>query len=558
MNWIDFDWSGLNWGSINWNGLDWSGLNWGDFNPGSLNWNSLDWSSLDLGNLDWSNLNWSNLNWGSLNLGNVNFASLNWGDLNWGDLNWGDLNWGSLNSGDSDWGTIDWPNFDWSGLNWSGLNWSGLNWNNFDWGIFDWFSSGFGLGLSINIPNVPIDIRGNGTYADPWAISLTIDNVPDFEILVWLDPDGLPRPEGIQEVFSLVGDDVMDLIGDAISSIDAPSLPDGWNTSVASMIHRLSGLHPAAAHAVGYMGLTEIQTALDRFESFLSASDGLVSVDSQGDIQGSGTSWSSNSPSGIHNAHHLNSLRTSSIIQEVVNFHASQGIGANAKILFIAPEWMGLGAWSDMISGLSSSISPSSTAQTTTDLSSSGPLTLAQIQSFDLSSLDHQAPFHVLVPSLNVHADSNLPEFLAHQVKVLVDHIFSQSGHPVFLIGHSVGGLAARYYSEGIADIASNGTPSPPEDRVYGATTISTPHYNSTQSLADITRDGLFKFMHLLRLMGSIGDADLSSIDPSVLPLSDVLGAEGLPNLTEEYLRQLATLLFNEDVTTIFPGMDNA
>ena len=85
-----------------------------------------------------------------------------------------------------------------------------------------------------------------------------------------------------------------------------------------------------------------------------------------------------------------------------------------------------------------------------------------------------------------------------------------------------------------------------------GRTTISTPHYNSTQSLADITRDGLFKFMHLLRLMGSIGDADLSSIDPSVLPLSDVLGAEGLPNLTEEYLRQLATLVFNEDVTTIF------
>ena len=54
--------------------------------------------------------------------------------------------------------------------------------------------------------------------------------------------------------------------------------------------------------------------------------------------------------------------------------------------------------------------------------------------------------------------------------------------------------------------------------------------------------------------MGSIGDTDLSSIDPSSLPLSDVLGAEGQPNLTEEYLRQLATLLFNEEVTTIFPG----
>jgi len=355
-------------------------------------------------------------------------------------------------------------------------------------------------------------------------------------------------------VFSLVGDDIMDLIGNAISSIDAPSLPDDWNTSIASMIYRLSELHPAAAHAVGHMGLTDLQIALDRFDSFLRASDGLVSVDSQGDIQDSGTSWSSNSPSAIHNAHHLNSLRTNSIIQEVVNFHASLGVGGNARILFIAPEWMGSDAWSEMISGLNSSISPSSTVQSFTDLSSSGPHTLAQIQSLDLTSLDHQAPFHVLIPSLNVHVDSNLPEFLAHQVKVIVERIFSQSGQQVFLIGHSVGGLAARYYSEGIADLASNGNPTPPDDRVYGATTISTPHYNAVQSFGDKKREGLFRFMHLLRLMGSIGDVDLSSIDPSSLPLSDVVGSAGLPNLTEDYLRQLANLLFDEDVTTIFPG----
>ncbi|PXY78474.1 MAG: hypothetical protein CXX81_07570 [Methanobacteriota archaeon] len=551
LDWGNFDWGSLDWSSIDWGSFDWGSLDWGSFNGGGLDWSNLDWGSLDLASLNWGDLNWGSLDWSSIDWGNLNWGSLNWGDLNWGSLNWGDLNWGDLNL-DPNWATIDWDGFNWSGLDWNGIDLSGLNWDIFDWGIFDWFSSGSGRGLSISIPNVPIAIRGNGTYDDPWAISLTLEGVPNFEILVWLDPDGLPRPEGILDVFSLVGDDVMDIIGEAIASIDAPSLPDNWNLSVASMIHRLAGLHPAASHAVGHMDLTEIQIALDRFDSFLRASDGLVSVDSQGDVQDTGIGWSNNAPSGIHNAHHLNSLRTTSIIQDVVNFHSTNLGGGSPRILFVAPEWMGSNAWLDMISGLTSAIGLSSPGQTSTNLALSDPHTLAQIQSLDLTSLDDQAPFHILIPSMRIHPDSNCPEFLAHQVKCIVDRIFSQSGQKVFLVGHSVGGLAIRYYTEGIADLAVDGTPTPPEDRVYGAMTISTPHHNAIEVFGDQDREGLFRFMHLLRLMGSIGDTDLSSINPSSLPLSDVVGSEGQPNLTEEYLRQLSTLLFDDDVPTIF------
>ena len=469
---------------------------------------------------------------------------------------------------------LDWPELDWGltlsnpfeGLRdfllrlFTGCSLSGepfalpaLRWL---WGLFTaslpdirlpdlgWGKSG---SSGIQIPDIPLAISGNGTYDDPWAIRLTVEGVPPFEMLVWLDPDGLPRPENIQEIFALVGDDVMDIINEAVTSLNAPVLPSEWTHSVASMIHRLSGLHPAVAHAIGRMGQLDIQIALERFDKFLRSSDGIVTVESQGDIQSSGISWANQPPSGTHNANHLNSLRTPSIVQEAVTFHAAHVGTGSPRILFVAPEWLGVNPWSDMIAGLSTALG-GSTTQTTTDIASLPAQSLLQIQSHDLTSLDHNAPFHVLVPTLNIHPDSNAPEFLAHQVRSMVQRISGQSGEKVFLIGHSVGGLAIRYYTEGYADLALDGTPTPPETLVCGAMTISTPHHTAANVYYDENRHGLILFMHILRLIGSIGEDGLSSIDPSSINLSSVTGSNGRPNHTEEYLRQLSQLLFDSNV----------
>jgi len=130
----------------------------------------------------------------------------------------------------------------------------------------------------------------------------------------------------------------------------------------------------------------------------------------------------------------------------------------------------------------------------------------------------------------------------------MVQRISSQSGEKVFLIGHSVGGLAIRYYTEGYADLALDGTPTPPETLVCGAMTISTPHHTAANVYYDENRHGLILFMHILRLIGSIGEDGLSSIDPSSINLSSVTGSNGRPNHTEEYLRQLSQLLFDSNM----------
>jgi hypothetical protein len=290
------------------------------------------------------------------------------------------------------------------------------------------------------------------------------------------------------------------------------------------------------------MSRAEIQSTIEQFATFIQNSDGIVSVDSQSDSTGG---WADQTPSGIHNAHHLNSLRTQSIIQEAVNFHSSY-LPATPRIVLVAPEWMGTAAWADVIAAFVSNTGVASSFSTT-DLATTGPHTIQQIQSLDLTSLNHAANFHIVIPSINVHVDSNAPEFLAHQLRSVVERIFSQTGDPVFLVGHSVGGLAVRYYTDGLADLAPDGTPNPPESKVYGAMTISTPHHSAARVYYDENRLGFVRFLHLLRLMGSIEDIDLLSIDPATFSLSDVTGSGGLPNLTEDYLKQMARLIFDSE-----------
>ena len=97
---------------------------------------------------------------------------------------------------------------------------------------------------------------------------------------------------------------------------------------------------------------------------------------------------------------------------------------------------------------------------------------------------------------MNIHPDSNIFEFLSHQIHSLVQHIWENTGDKVFLVGHSIGGLAIRYYTEGYTNLALDGTLLPPDDYVYGATTISTPHHSGDLVFDDLNREGLIRFMH--------------------------------------------------------------
>ena len=87
-----------------------------------------------------------------------------------------------MNSGDSNWNGFDWDNFDFSGLDWSALEWNGVDWSGFNWSELIGGFSGF----KINLPPIPLTIVGNGTYENPWAVSLNKPGFNKFQLLFWI------------------------------------------------------------------------------------------------------------------------------------------------------------------------------------------------------------------------------------------------------------------------------------------------------------------------------------------------------------------------------------
>ena len=546
FNWNGFNWNGLNWGNLNWNSFEWGRLNWDGLNWGGLDISGIDWNSLDWGGLNWGDLNWGDLNWDGLNWRSLNWRSLDWGGINWGSLNWGSLNWPGLNSGDSNWTGFDWGNFDWSGLNWNNLNWNELDWNFFDWGDFLGGFSGF----DIELPQIPITIRGNGTYEDPWAIGLQNEGFPDVELLFWLDPDGLPRLEGIPEVFHHLSDQVMGILDNVLAQ-DSDALPTDWAMSIAKMVSQIAGFDGQISHAVGNMPDSQIAQALIGFDNFMKNSDGLINLQSQKDMDGT---WASVNQSSAHEAHHLNVLRTPSVISEAVSFFNSVSGASPWKLLFVSPPWLGPNIWGDMVSGIVSAKGCSPMVSTSDFSSSGGPVSAGQITTNYLSQHDASKDMHLLIPSLAIPNSGTYTGYLEQQITMMVDHLTSHESCKVFLLGHSVGGLAVRYYTEGGPDVLPDGSSVDRDTKVMGALTVSTPHSNSGIESSEAGKSVL-QIVQMLRLIGSIDPSNPPTFDPN--DFSEIAAnIAGEKNITPEIIEQLAQILLESGMKTYYTEGD--
>ena len=543
-------WSGFDWGGINWGSINWPSLNWGDFNWGGLNWKGLNWGDSNVrdapwGDFDWGALDWGNLNWGALNWPSLNWQSLQWGDLewpslNWEDINWNSLNWRGLNSGDSNWNGFDWDNFDFSGLDWSALEWNGVDWSGFNWSELIGGFSGF----KINLPPIPLTIVGNGTYENPWAVSLNKPGFNKFQLLFWLDPDGLPRLEGIPEVFNHLSDEIMDVL-DIVLAIDSPALSLDWAMSLGKMLGELGQLDARVAHAIGGMSDTKLGNCFMGLEAFIKDSDGLISLISQKD--GNGT-WATNQQASNHEAHHLNVLKTTSVIQETSNFISSISSSTPIKFLFVSPSWLGESTWNTMQTGLESNFSIPSNPTEVTDLSGQGILSTSQIQLMDLTSHDKSKSFHLLIPNLAIPTTVTYKQHLENQIAMMVDHLTSDGGCKVFLAGHSVGGLAVRYYSEGGPDTLPDGTQVDRDNKVCGVVTYSTPHDIDSLRNTD-AGESVLQVMQLLRLIGTFDPSNPPEFDPDDFD-EIIANAQNEKNISPDLLKQLATILLETAMKT--------
>ena len=384
--------------------------------------------------------------------------------------------------------------------------------------------------FKIKIPSVPVTIDGQGTYDDPWAIGLQPKGWPKMELLLWLDPDGLPR-EHIQEVFHQVSDEVMSIIDVVVAGafdVDtADFLPNEWTHSLATMITLLARLNERASHAVGHMSVGQLHDLLVGFDAFLSTSDGLIPESSQRDPYGL---WANSDQTLSHHAHHLNVLSTESVADECSQFLSNLtqlNPHEEASVLFIAPSWLGTNACDLMATNMNQILGWPSANVEVVDFSDVVSVSTTSIMSADIDGTPSSA-FTILIPSLNIASGGSMRDGLAIQVNRVVEHIISQRGGKVFLIGHSVGGLAMRYYTEGWSNLASEPDeagihpPQPPEDHVLGAVSLSTPHDHTAVRL---NPDGhhVQTFLHLLKLLGALQDDTFDAANPSTtVPFSEI------------------------------------
>ena len=293
------------------------------------------------------------------------------------------------------------------------------------------------------------------------------------------------------------------------------------------------------------MSIDQLEDLLVGFNTFLSSSDGLIPITSQEDSAGE---WSTHSASLEHRAHHLNVLQTPSVIEECCNF-IEQILSTNppdaVSILFITPSWLGEDSCDTISDGIRGRMNLPSSQIELFDFSVLETVSQTTIQSIDLSGRS-AADFQLLIPSLNFGSGS-LRDALAQQVKKVVDFIIQQKGGKVFIIGHSVGGLAMRYYTEGwatrseVQDESGIYTPEPPTSSVLGAISLATPH---AQRPIRLETDGgqIQIFLHLLKLLSVLEQQTFDTLSPSLKsPLPEVVSGE-LQNATLPLVEAISAL----------------
>jgi len=373
----------------------------------------------------------------------------------------------------------------------------------------------------ITLPDVPITIVGDGTYHNPWAITLTPIGLPKVELLVWVDPDGLPGGNILDYATSMLADSVLEMFDTVIDSqVAALVMNDNWHQSLAGLIYRLGQMSPRIGHAINGMSVEEIGQLLLNVDQFLKNTDGLSSTASQSDATGD---WADESNSQLYLANHLTALRSDEVISDAISFISEVkelDELINVKILLAAPPWMsnellagGSDPWADVMTALQSNFGAAPAPLLTShaiDLDVIGVSSLASLSAMDLSVLANMDVVKTTV-GLAFGTDGTPDEIMAKQLEVITQAMINNVPNTkVFIIGHSIAGVAVNRYTSGLLE---NTPGMVPDDIVAGALTIATPHMGF--DLPEQFETAIDAATHLFELIGAIqrGGVDLDTFD---------------------------------------------
>ena len=419
-----------------------------------------------------------------------------------------------------DWPEIDWPNFDinnpWPSIKqflidlFSGISLSGepfafpaLRWI---WGLFTgslpdlrlpdlgWGDGNGGGG--INFPNVPLEISGDGTYDNPWAIPLGPLGMKNVEFIVWLDPDGLPSSRLVDLALAALDPQLLDMIENGINSVQTSSLGEDWPLQVSRLLLRIKNISPKVKKALDGIDESELRDGLETFNNFLTESDGLVPLDSQ--------NWGTTPSTQIST--HWNALETSSVIADIVAFLTGSMTSNPSKLLLIQAPWSESDAWDYFISQSGLSLNPNPEAFDLTEAN----VPNVTLSSLDLSSVQSADIYTLKLAQLNPDQGMTEESYQVSQIEMCVDHIVghSSSSAEILIVGHSIGGLAARRYHD-----------STPSSSVTAICTVATPHDGF---LLDGDQEAILKkIAHILELLGFGGRGQSNTSLPDGTPGED-------------------------------------
>ena len=194
---------------------------------------------------------------------------------------------------------------------------------------------------------------------------------------------------------------------------------------------------------------------------------------------------------------------------------------------------MGASAFDTFATDLSTN-SLSTSSVSVIDLRTQGPFMNPSSAIIDLSSFV-PSKYNHLIPCLELPSSGSYGTMLAKQLHEVVEHVITNQGGKVFVVGHSVGGLSVRYYTQGKATVVETSPgifePQIPVDSVLEHSQFQ--HLMTCRISEHTEGDAVLRFMHLLRLMGAIDPTVDVTIDPNTTPLTLPTGTNNKKNLTQ-------------------------
>ena len=367
---------------------------------------------------------------------------------------------------------------------------------------------------TVILPDISDETEGDGTHGNPWKARISNKISPNFELLIWLDPDGPDASNQIENV--LTSDDLNILKILEEDSFDIMKLvqqtPDNWSEKTAELLIRLSNFSPRIKHSIGDVSVRQLAIDLLEVDQFLKTGDGFSSYVNQ---VAANKMNIDTTQKGRFQGTYTTSLQSLRVIGEIFDFirdftssEWQPHVHDPAEPIVLILHNLNNVSFSNQLEELRPTYVLEETIKERFDLNT------FSLQSFDWDfnmtvNKEHFEPYKPVIAqggiievrlSSRFNQETSLLEGLAEQIRITINSIHTLFGAKVAIVAHGVTGNALQ-------DLVENNVID--ETTVSGILTVNTPHEIDSMNL--INNHELRRGLHLLSLLDY--DIPLSSDD---------------------------------------------